>query len=764
MISKDEKQLEEILMSHPPLPVYFHGFARRLLGYVSVSALMILLIPTGALPAFADELASSGAASGPTDPQEPSDNQTGSDDQSGSDEVPALGEITALDEITVSASYSLNRQTPVETMALSRQEILEMPTFGGDLFRAISLVPGISGNDVSSAFSVRGAPYAEVLVRLDGVELFEPFHLKDYSGVLSIVDPQVVDGLEIYPGSFPAMYGDRQAAVVDLTTRSPFSTETRAGASLSSVYLTRGQRFGDEDQGSGLLSLRRGWLDIVFNLVGNDEEGEEEEGAPEYSDLYGKMDWSLSEQTDVGVWGLWADDSLDSKETEDDGVLEAINSSYGNLWLVGRGQHLPNNSTVMSGRLFAGQVDRDRLASEEEGQTDFVVDDKRTLDVLGLAAETSLDLRSRHLLNAGLEARTYTADYDYRLERNFRDPISGVSNLEDQERFDQEIDGDSLSLWLSDRWRINDRLVAELGVRYDRQQYDGSDRAKTSDDQISPRLSLIYDIGNGGILRGGWGHAYQSRRPNELAVEDGDLEFPTAEKAEHRTLGYEQVFDGGLRLRLDAYQRLGTELGPRYVNLFNPSVLFPEGSPDRVRLDPDRYDATGIELFLQGKKRSRFNWWLSYTWSQVEDRVNGEWIPRSTDQTHALTVDVGYRFGRWNLNAAWIYHTGWPITELTARLDADGNVQPVVDTFFGDRVDDYHRLDVRLSRDFALSGGNRNLQLYFDVQNLYNRENVRGFEFGEQAFQVQPDGSVNVVPETDTWLGTVPSFGVTLSF
>ncbi|MCG8455974.1 MAG: Plug domain-containing protein, partial [Holophagales bacterium] len=97
------------------------------------------------------------------------------------DESPTASEVpaaTTLDEITVSASYSLNRETPVDAIALSRDQIVELPTFGDDLFRAINLVPGTSGNDVSSAFSVRGAPYEEVLVRLDGVELFAPDRLR----------------------------------------------------------------------------------------------------------------------------------------------------------------------------------------------------------------------------------------------------------------------------------------------------------------------------------------------------------------------------------------------------------------------------------------------------------------------------------------------------------------------------------------------------------------------------------------------------------
>ncbi|MCG8460450.1 MAG: TonB-dependent receptor, partial [Holophagales bacterium] len=521
-----------------------------------------------------------------------------------------------------------------------------------------------------------------------------------------------------------------------LTTRVPFNSNTRTGISLSSVYFGRGSRFGDEDRGSSLVSLRRGWLGLVFDLVGDDEE-EQEEGAPEYTDFYAKADWSLDERTELGVWGLWADDTLDSSEREDDGALEQIDSSYGNAWVVGRAQRLWSDSALSKARVFAGQVDRDRLASEAEGQTDFDVRDERTLDIFGLATESSIELGRRHLIGFGLEARSYTADYDYAVNRDFTDPIAGVGSGQPFSSFDDEIEGESYGLWISDRWRLGEKLVAEVGARYDRQTWLEED-----DDQFSPRLNLVYDLGTAGVLRFGWGYAHQSQRPNELAIEDGDETFYPAERAEHRTLGWERAFDGW-RLRLDAFQRVGTDVRPRYVNLFNPVVLFPEGSPDRARLAPERSEASGVEIFAQGRGGSRLTWWASYALSEVEDRIDGEWIPREIDQTHAFTLNVGYRIGRnWNLDAVWLYHTGWPITGVSARLVAsdDGpRIEPVLGPLYGERVADYHRLDLRLGRTYELARGE--LQLFFDVQNLYNRENERGFEFGEQAFSIEPDGS-----------------------
>ena len=45
-------------------------------------------------------------------------------------------------------------------------------------------------------------------VLLDGVELIEPFHLRDFQGVFSAIDPRVVSGVQVYSGGFPATYGD----------------------------------------------------------------------------------------------------------------------------------------------------------------------------------------------------------------------------------------------------------------------------------------------------------------------------------------------------------------------------------------------------------------------------------------------------------------------------------------------------------------------------------------------------------------------------
>ena len=88
--------------------------------------------------------------------------------------------------------------------SLTASELEVLPQVGDDLFRSIARLPGLAADDVSAQFWVRGAPHSEVLARLDGVDLLEPFHLKDVDGALSIVDPAIIRWLDLSTGGVSA--------------------------------------------------------------------------------------------------------------------------------------------------------------------------------------------------------------------------------------------------------------------------------------------------------------------------------------------------------------------------------------------------------------------------------------------------------------------------------------------------------------------------------------------------------------------------------
>jgi len=131
---------------------------------------------------------------------------------------------------------------------------------------------------------VRGGEHDQVLVLLDVLELNDPFHLKEINGGgLSIVDVSLIDGVELLTGGFPAEYGDRRSGVFNIkSARPPSSHRWGAGVGLMNIRVFAR---GSSARGNWMVSIRRGYLDVVLDLMG-------EENAPRltYCDALAKAE------------------------------------------------------------------------------------------------------------------------------------------------------------------------------------------------------------------------------------------------------------------------------------------------------------------------------------------------------------------------------------------------------------------------------------------------------------------------------------------
>ncbi len=666
-----------------------------------------------------------------------------------------------LARIDVTASYALDRADPVPTAALGAEEILRLPHFANDLMRAVAAIPGVTSSEPSARFNLRGGLFRDTAIRIDGLEIFEPYHLKDFGGgVFSIIDPKVIGSLDLIPGGFPAEYGDKMAGVLDMTmARPPTDRNTRLGISLAGAWAAASGAFGPEDEGRWQISGRRGYLDLILGLV-EDEEEEQSGSGPQYWDLIGKIEHPVSPSNLFTLNVLAADDSLEEAETETDDFgfpeRDSLDSNYGNsyLWLTHQGLLGPR--LFVNSAVSAGRVDRDRRASEDSFGLSAEIRDVRSMDVLGLRQDWNARISDRHYLKWGVETRGYDVRYDY--INDFA--LEGTLGKGGLTRFASGFSGEHYSAYGADRFRIGSSLVVEVGGRYDRQTL-------TDEDQISPRVNLVQDLGRGGTFRAAWGQYHQSQRPNELQVEDGETNLFPAEKAETVLVGWERNL-GAFNLRLDAYHRDISDPRPYYTNLFEATTPNPEATRDRVLVAPEGANARGIEAFLSRRGGRKLDWWSSYGWSEVADRIDGRDVPRSYDQTHAFSLGGAWRLSpKWSLSGRFNYHTGWPTTSVSGRAvtkpDGERAIEPVLGPRNALRLDDYHRLDIRASRLVQLRGGRR-LEIFIDVQNLYDRRNAAGFEVDERNFTLSPSGEVVYVPSEDTWFGILPSFGVELSF
>ncbi len=659
-----------------------------------------------------------------------------------------------LSEIIVTPGhFAIMQNEPAVRQTLTREEISTIPHFGEDVYRAVQRLPGISGNDFSAKFTVRGGENKEVLVLLDGLELDEPFHLNDIGGGLSIVDVEAIGGINLMTGGFPAEYGDKLSGVFDISSIAPDESKRRTSLGLSFLnarFKTAG--LFKNGRGQWFLSARRGYIDLVLKLI-----GEADQFSPDYYDVLGKVQYRLHDRHTLTAHVLRSGDQFDLLDKNDGDI---VNSGYGNTygWLTLKS--FPSQKLFAQTVFSAGHIARKRTGTDFNGanrQVRSFVAEKRAFQVYNLKQDWHYNFSDRHFLKWGFDLKSLNADYDY----FNRERVSAGITLAPYDTITANTNpaGRKLSFYFADRTRLLKSLTAEAGLRYD-------DNSYTADKNFSPRLNLAYTIGRNSVARLGWGKFYQTQGIHELEVQDGENKFFPAELAEHRVIGFEHNFASGVNIRFEAYQKQLSQQRPYYSNLLDAThvLVFPEVEEDRVMLTPQEGEAKGIELFVKKDNGGKLNWWGSYAFAFAEDQIGGKTVPRSFDQRHTVYLDFTYRPSpKWRLNWAWQYHSGWPYTEAAFKRVALNNGGFFYELVYGPRnaarMPAYHRFDLRVNRYF--DAGKGRLAVFLEMINLYNHTNVRTYEYD---LDVQPNGQFVSTRNVEKWLPLLPSIGISWEF
>lgn len=672
------------------------------------------------------------------------------DDTSENQEIPA-----SYEEIDVTAGRLRILGDALSSVSLEPQEILALPQIGEDVLRPLKLLPGTSGNDFSAELHVRGGRQDEILVRLDGLEILEPFHLKDFGGALSILLPSTLERLELSTGGFSAEHGDRMAGVLDLTTLDP-DGPTRSELGLSVVDL-RATSSGNASDGrlDWLAAARGGLVELPLKVA-------EEEENPRFWDFSGKLGVAPGPGQSLRGQVLLSGDHLDFEAGEDEEDLERFRTTYENTYLWLTHEAIPGRHTLLETRLSWSRIERDRTGMKRDAAGLRTLDDARRLDVLALAHDVHRELGERHELKGGLEVRTLETEFDYFNLRQLDDPLATIRHESPSgaTRFAATFTGEQYSLYMADRWRPSPSLLLEIGLRFD-------ENTILDNEHVSPRFNLDLALGSHSRLRFAWGFFYQSQRLYELQVEDGETEYQSSERAEHRILGFEHEFgtDGGhFTFRAELYERRVADPRRRFENLFDPVSILPELEPDRLHLAPTSARAHGLELFLSGRTGRRLKWFTTYTYARIKDVLEGRDVPRAIDQPHTLRLDLGYESPwAWHFDLVVELRSGWPTTALDARAvegpDGELVIEPVLGPLHGERLPDYRRLDLRASRRFTVRRGE--LEFFAVVQNLTAERNVRGFDI-----RFEPIGgeNVRVIRNEKFWGRILPSLGLRWRF
>ncbi|MCH7893288.1 MAG: TonB-dependent receptor [Proteobacteria bacterium] len=660
--------------------------------------------------------------------------------------APSLWEF---DKVTVTTSrYQLQRELSASVFHINQRAIQSMPDLGDDPIRSVQRLPGAAAGGISAKTHFRGGADDEVAIILNGHRLLDPFHVRNFQNIFSAVDVRAISGIEVYTGGFPVRYGDRMSGLILIETMKPERLrQTEIGFS---AYNTSFLSAGSFSTGSfdWLVSARRGNLDLVVN---------KEFGEPDYSDFFFELAGELSPKTTLSLNILLAsdrvlivtDDKVDEQERSDS---RADNSQF---WLRLKNEWSDDLSSTTVLSFDTIHHDRMGLVIDPEAIVGFV-DDRRETEIVTLRQDWQWFVHGSYLLQWGIEAQHAEADYRYRSAVDYFGIDAVFSGLPVAISRDLAVtvDGDTFAAYLSNRWRLGSRAIMELGFRWDKQTFQDTN----PDSQFSPRLSFLYTLNPKTDLRLSWGRYYQFQGIQELQVEDGVNRFSPAQRADQLIIGIQHRFGNSYLLRAEAFNKSMERLKPRFENLFDSLSILPELQSDRVRIDPEKARARGVELYLE-KMSGGLRWWGAYSFSKVEDQVNGGNVARGWDQRHALQAGFSWRPGDWQLDLAAGVHTGWPKTDLVLSIDSSGEPVVTPGPRNAERFARFTSVDIRASRKFKLAKGT--LSAFFELTNALNRRNPCCSDFD---LEEDSAGVAFLEKNEDDWLPLLPGLGFLYEF
>ena len=373
-------------------------------------------------------------------------------------------------------------------LSLSKQDIERFPLIDNDVMRAAHIFPAVVSSDYSARFSIRGGEKDDVSVRLDGMELYNPYHLQDFGGAVSLVGLGLIQSTELLIGGFPAEYGEKMSGVFDITTKAATADKVSANFGLDLINATAMIEGPLSEKGGWILSARRGYVDLILALMNADEKYK-----PQYADIYGKLTYQLTQTDTLTFNGLYG---WDKNRIRGEGIDNDLDSRYDNSTVWTRWRHTFNTSNWTDVFIFTNWTDVFIFigTSGQERATGRSNFDNRDFQFFGTKAEFTSNVFERHTFRSGMAWRWLAAQYQYNVQErqagiNVYNPILA------------EIDeaGSEFKAFLQDEWQLHPKLALNMGGRYIVQNYRD---VGIQNYEIGPRVALALRPMKNLVLRG----------------------------------------------------------------------------------------------------------------------------------------------------------------------------------------------------------------------------------------------------------------------
>ena len=636
---------------------------------------------------------------------------------------------TELEGVTVTASpFRRDIESPVSLRIIGLQEIEKSPGANRDISRIVQSYPGVAFSPIGyrNDLIVRGGSPSENRFYLDGVEIPNINHFSTQGasgGPVGILNADLIREVNFYTGAFPTDKGNALSSVLDFKLRDGDMERNSLKATLgaSEVSLASNGHLGKKT--SYLVSVRQSYLQFLFDMLGLPF-------LPTFTDAQFKLKTRFDARNELTVLGLGGIDKMKLNTKADDEDNEYILS------------YLPKiqQETFTLGavyRHYAGAHVQSVVASHSylnNRNTKYQQNDESDPDHLMLrlrSTEQNTQLRLENSSSFRNWKVTVGTSLDY----------SQYSNTTFQKVYTDRAQTFDYHTYLGImRWglfgtvnytSIDERFTASLGLRADANNYSAA--MKDLSDQLSPRLSLSYQLTEHWSLSGNAGLYYQLPPYTALGFKNNNGLY-----ANKYALRYMQVSQGSVGLNWRKGDTFEVSVEGFYKDYDNIPLSVADGIPlackgndygvigNELLTSTAQGRSYGAELLLKWLIAKKLNLASSFTLFKSEYRTDkeSEYIASAWDNRFIFNLRGTYNLPRhWSVGMKVSCIGGAPYTpydadksSLVTAWNAQGKPYYDYTRYNEERLPAFTQVDIRIDKTFYLK--RCMLGFYIDLQNI----------------------------------------------
>ena len=424
----------------------------------------------------------------------------------------------ALSEVSVvAAPFRSSIESPIAMRVIGVQEIEKSPGGNRDISRIVRAYPGVSFSPIGyrNDLIVRGGSPSENRFYMDGIEIPNINHFATQGasgGPVSIVNADLIREISFYTGAFPANRSGAMSSVLDFRLRdgNPDKQTFKATLGASEVSFSGNGHLSDKT--TYLFSIRQSYLQLLFKALGLPF-------LPNFIDGQFKLKTRLSAHDELILLGLVGIDKMklntDEKGEDAEYILSYLPTIHQETFTVGASYRHYAGKHVQSVTLSHNYLNNRNIKYLNNDESS---EDNLTLRLRSVEQKTTLRFENQTRLGQWTLKEGAEMNYsNYTNQTNQR--IFGITSTLSDYRTDLNIFSWG-GFFSTDYTTANKRFSASAGIRTDGNNYNKE--MKELWKQLSPRLSLSYELTQQWTLSGNAGLYYQLPPYTALGFKDND--------------------------------------------------------------------------------------------------------------------------------------------------------------------------------------------------------------------------------------------------